>query len=229
MRTITLRLLGAFLLVYGIAAILLSWWAYSVTHEAYTGVRNFTAAFERERTQATDALQGASGLLGGRGSTAAGAQPSSGPAIPQRAQGLRDRLGGLLSGAPTAQPSAAPQAGPGPQPNESLGLLDELESKITQAGGGWGRLGEGPLRSGLLNQVELATNAVLVWMVAHGLASIVVGFFLLLRSPQQARPVAVGETQPWPVDMGETQRWPAPARSPDYPPDQTWPSGPPAR
>lgn len=219
MRIVGSRLLGAFLLVYGIGAILLSWWAYSVTHEAYSGIRNFTSAFERERAQATDALQGASSLQGGRNTAAPGTQASGGPAVAQQAQGLRDRLRGVLGGAPAAQQAAPPQAAATPQPNESLGLLDELESRITQAGSGWSRLGEGPLRSGLLSQVELATNAVLIWMVAHGLVSIVVGFVLLLWSPRQALPATAGYAQPWP----------APARYPDYPPDQTWPSGPPAR
>src|SRR5438874_408651 len=109
MRTVASRLLGAFLLVYGIGAILLSWWAYSVTHEAYSGIRSFTSAFERERAQATDALQDASGLLGGRDSAAPAAPSSGGQAVAQQAQGLRDRLRGVLGGAPPAQQAAPPQ------------------------------------------------------------------------------------------------------------------------
>src|SRR5712691_11520437 len=92
-RTIFVRLAGVFLIVYGIAAILLGWWAYSVTHEAFTGVRTFTTAFEPERTRALDALQGATGIISGTSSPG-----SSTGTAPQVAEGLRDRLRGLLGG-----------------------------------------------------------------------------------------------------------------------------------
>ena len=78
-RTTVFRLLGVLLLVYGFTAIVLSWYAYSLTREAFGGIRTFATLFERERTQALDTLKGAVGLLGDPGSGA-----TSGPALGSR-------------------------------------------------------------------------------------------------------------------------------------------------
>src|ERR1051325_1759354 len=98
-RTVVSRLVGAFLLIYGVGAIVMGWWAYNVTHEAFVSVRNFTTAFEQERDKATQALRGATDLLGGR--SAAAGSTSGSPSLPggsPSVQGLRDRLRGLFGG-----------------------------------------------------------------------------------------------------------------------------------
>src|SRR5919199_4193563 len=130
------RVAGAFLLVHGLAAILMAWWAYSVTHEAFASVRSFTTAFQHERSQAEDALRGAVPLLGSR---------ESGSAIARRL------------GAPAPSPGASAQA------SGAGGPLDELARRIDQAASSWDRLGEGPTRPGVLDRVELATTALVVW------------------------------------------------------------------
>src|SRR4051794_19178608 len=106
-RTIALRLLGVFLLLYGLSAVLVSWWAYSITHEAYSNVRSFTTAFERERNAAAEALQRATGLLGGGQSGPAGSA-AGGAALVQGAQGLRETLSGLFGGQSRQQGNAPP-------------------------------------------------------------------------------------------------------------------------
>lgn len=181
-RTVAIRLIGAFLLVYGLAAIVMGWWAYSVTHEAFTSVRSFTSAFERERNRALEALQGATGLLGG--GSAEGSGSGGGPRVLQQADGLRERLRGILGGQDSNQSRG--QQDSAPAPSQGGGLLDDLTRRLTQAQGSWSVLGEGPFRPGLLDQVELAVNAVLAWMALHGLASVVIGLLLLFRSPSAA-------------------------------------------
>lgn len=197
MRTLLIRLAGVFLFVYGLSAILMGWWAYSVTHEAFTSVRNFSAIFDRERGRALDALQGATGILGGRDE----ANASSGaPRIVQRAEGLADRLRGLLGGVTGGQSSGTPAAGAAQSAGESLGLLDDLAAKLGQARTSWTSLGEGPFRKGLLDQVEFAVNAVLVWMVAHGVASVIIGLIMLVKNtnPTPAPVIWAGQPPPGP-------------------------------
>jgi len=187
--TVLSKLAGAFLLLYGIAAIAIAWEANSAVSEAFGSIRVFTTAFQRERDQAVGALQSASGLLGGRGSTT-GAGGTA--AAPQAGQGLRDRLRGLFGG--TSQPGtsqpAPGQPPPSGQSGDSLGLLDELEGRLTQASSGWSRLGEGPLPIKQLDRLEKAEYALLVWVAAHGAVCIVCGLLLLFWSPKTA-PVPV--------------------------------------
>lgn len=219
-RTIATRLIGAFLLVYGLAAIVMGWWAYSVTHEAFTSVRNFTTAFERERNRALEAIQGATGLLGG--DSGAGSGSNGGPRVLQQAGGLGEKLRGILGGQESNQ--ARGQQESTPALGSGGGLLEDLQRRLGQAQGGWSVLGEGPFRPGLLDQVEMAVNAVLAWMALHGLASVVIGLLLLLRNPSPA-PVVV-QPGAWPQPPPASypgQYYSGGGAYPGYPP----PAGPP--
>src|SRR5262245_43456955 len=143
-NTVLSKLAGAFLLLYGIAAIGIAWEAHSAASEAFTSIRSFTAAFQRERDAAAGALQSAAGLLGGRDNQGSGASSGSGTS---GGGGLRGRLRGLLGGTSQSTPSQSTPSQPSAsgQPGESLGLLDELEGRLGQASGSWSRLGEGPV------------------------------------------------------------------------------------
>jgi len=192
-NTVLSKLAGAFLLLYGIAAIAIAWEAHSAATQAFTSIRSFTAAFQHERDAAAGALQSASGLLGGRGNQGSGASGGSGAS--QSGGGLRDRLRGLLGGMSQSMPSQSTPSQPSTsgQSGDSLGLLDELEGRINQASSSWSRLGEGPVSTGQLDRLERADNAVLVWVAAHGVVCIVIGLFLLAWSPATApSPVARG-------------------------------------
>ena len=201
-RTVLGPLAGVFLLVYGIGSIIMSWWAYSVTSSAFTSVRTFTAAFDRERADAAAAVQRAGGLLGrrdGASSGTPGAGSGGGPAIARGPDELRDRLRGILGGggasatatpAATAAPATSAAPGSASQSSDGPALLGDLGGLIGQLGDGWSRLGEGPLPTATLDRVELAINAVLVWMVVHGVASVIVGIALLRPRPRPA-PVPV--------------------------------------
>jgi len=198
-NTVLNRLVGAFLLLYGIAALAIAWEAHSATSQAFGSLRTFTTAFERERDAASGALQSAAGLLGGRDTSSTGASGSTIPAAGQGTQGLRGRLRGLLGGTspsaasqpPSGQPSAGQQPSGG-QSSDSLGMLDELEGRLSQANGSLSRLAEGPIQKGLLDRVERAENAVLIWLAAHGVVCSVIGLVLLFRSatrtPEYAAP-----------------------------------------
>ena len=231
-RTVATRLIGAFLLVYGLAAIVMGWWAYSVTHEAFTSVRSFTSAFERERDRAVEAIQGATGLLGG--GSAEGSGSSGGPRVLQ-ADGLRDRLRGILGGQDGNQSRGQQEASPAP--GQSGGLLDDLQRRLGQAQGSWSVLGEGPFKPGLLDQVELAVNAVLAWMALHGVVSVVIGLLLLLRNPSAAPAVAPPGAwpQPPPGSYPDPYYSRGPAPYPGYsppaspPPHPGWREDPPTR
>src|SRR6266571_8969884 len=96
-NTVWGKLAGAFLLLYGIAAIVVAWEAHQATNQAFGSIRTFTTTFQRERDQAAGALQSASGLLGGSAGSGASAGSTSAPA--QGGAGLRDRLRGLFGGA----------------------------------------------------------------------------------------------------------------------------------
>jgi hypothetical protein len=213
-------LIGAFLLVYGLAAILTGWWAYSVTREAFAGVRNFTTAFERERTRALDTLQSVTGVLGGR--TGSGDQP--GGSIPQQAEGLAQRLRSVFGG-PSATATPATRGGQGPSAESAGGFLDDLSNRLSEVSGSWGALGEGPFRTGMLDQVELAVNLVLIWMVLHGLLTLIFGLRLLLRNPT----VVVTTGPPpaaWPVQPAAGYPPPPPTGAPPH--YQGYPPQPPA-
>jgi hypothetical protein len=223
-RTVATRLLGAFLLVYGLAAVLTGWWAYSVTREAFVSVRSFSTAFERERNRAMEALQGVTGVLGGR----EGSGGQSGSALPQQAGSLAERLRGILGGQ-SSGPTPVP--GSGQAPVQSSGsFLDDLNSRLNQVRGSWGVLGEGPFRPGLLDQVELAVNLILGWMVLHGVVSGIIGLRLLLRNPTivvaAAGPTPAAWTPyppggyPPPGAPGAPQQYPG---YPPYPPGAPYP------
>ena len=226
-RSVVGPLAGGFLLIYGISAVVLSWWAYSVTQSAITSVRTFTSAFERERAEAAAAVERAGGILGRRDGAASGAAripglpgivrgdgPATargdGPAIARGPDALRDRLRGVLGGSgsaasATATPAAqaTPAAGPATgaaQARDGLGIFDDLTGVIGELGGGWSQLGEGPLPTATLDRVELATNAVLGWMAVHGIASIVIGIVLLRYRPAKApMPLSYAGTPGGPV------------------------------
>lgn len=236
-RVILVRLAGVLLLLYGIAAIPAAWWAYSVTHQAFTSVREFVTTFQRERDAAVGALDDALGLIGGnnasppasasadpgtsRGS-APGATPTPAPGsgLAQRAQGLRDRLGSLLGGgqppgSAAQQPGAATQSGGDP-----LDLLSRLENRLTDSKNRWSRLAAGPLPGNQLDQLELVTNVVLGWLALTGLAGIVFGLSLLVRriGPAPSMPAAAW-AQPYPPQQ------PYPPPPPYYPPPSLGPGG----
>jgi hypothetical protein len=202
-RTVATRLLGAFLLVYGLVAVLTGWWAYSVTREAFVSVRSFSTAFERERDRAMEALQGVTGVLGL-------SDGQSGSSAPRPTESLAQRLRGILGGQ-SASPTPAP--GSGQPPAQSSGsFLDDLNSRLNQVRGSWGVLGEGPFRPGLLDQVELAVNLILGWMVVHGVVSVIIGLRMLLHHP--AVVVVAGPPPPaWPPYPPQA----APGAPPPYP------------
>src|SRR5687768_6843423 len=118
-RMTVFRLLGVLLLVYGFTAILLSWYAYSLTREAFGGIRSFATLFERERTQALDTLKGAVGLLGDPGNSV-----GSGPGLGSRVAGIQDQIRGLLGGQPASAQPPVPAIGTG------LGVLDDLNARL---------------------------------------------------------------------------------------------------
>ena len=206
-RTLGSGVLGVFLLIYGAGTMLMAWWGYSVTHEAYSSVRSFATVFDQERAQVTEALQGVTGLLAGQPAATSAAAPSSGTAP---AQGLRDRLQSLFRSAPVAP---VPQAGAGPQPSDFVGLFGELESRIGRVNTAWSLLSGGPIRLELLDRVELITNIILIWLAINGIASIIIGIRLLSGSPAQAAPPAgPGAGPPWPQPYPGPSGW-----------DQTYP------
>jgi hypothetical protein len=241
-RTVVLRILGAFLLVYGVGAIVMGWWAYSVTHEAFANVRSFTSLLDQERSKATQALKGVGDLIGMRDSSQAAVNPgpAGSPSVPgapqiiQRGEGLRDRLRGIFGGGQSSQPSTQSGSGssspPTGQAADSLGILDRIEQQLGQAASGWTTLGEGPFKKGMLDQVEFAVNAVLLWMAAHGLASIIVGMVLLIWSPRPAPQPAMAYPTSWgppysppphlasgPIGQPQQPGY-APGPTPPYPP-----------
>src|SRR5215212_5219799 len=181
-RTTVFRLLGVLLLVYGFTAIVLSWYAYSLTREAFGGIRTFATLFERERTQALDTLKGAVGLLGDPGSGAGG-----GPALGSRVAGIQDQIRGLLGGQPAAAQPPVPGSGTG------LGLLDDLNARLNASASNWSKLGDGPISLPLLDRVEFATNAVLAWVALQGLLCLGLAIYLFSWKPQ---PVALAPPYP---------------------------------
>jgi hypothetical protein len=136
-------------------------------------------------------------------------------------QRIEDRLGGILGGArpgEAARPGAGSASAPAAQPSETRGPLDELEGRLGQLVGSWSALGDGPVRPDLLGRMELVTNVVLLWMAAHGAASVLGGFLLLRRRPAPARPVA-GER---PAEHSVPAAEPAPASTIPYAPSEAW-------
>jgi hypothetical protein len=199
-RTTVFRLLGVLLLVYGFTAILLSWYAYSLTREAFGGIRTFATLFERERTQALDTLKGAVGLLGDAGSGAGNV-----PALGSRVAGIQDQLRGLLGGQPASAQRPAPGAGTG------LGLLDDLNARLNASATNWGKLGDGPISPTLLDRVEFATNAVLAWVALQGLLCLGLAIYLFSWKPQ-----AVALAPPYPQAGWQPGQWDP--QEPRYPP-----------
>jgi len=226
-RTAASRVAGALLLLYGLAAVAMGWWAYSVTREAYASIRSFSAVFDRERGRAVEASRGLSDLTRSRDPVAgpqppgAAPTPSAGPALAREVQRIEDRLGGILGGArpgEPARPGFGSASAPAAQPSEARGPLDELEGRLVQLVEGWSALGDGPVRSDLLGRMELVTNVVLLWMAAHGAASVLGGFLLIRRRPAPARPRAGAR----PAEHPTPTAGPAPDSTIPHAPPQAW-------
>jgi hypothetical protein len=215
-RTTVFRLFGVLLLVYGFSAILLSWYAYSLTREAFGGIRSFATLFERERTQALDTLKGAVGLLGDAG----GSSADTGPGLGSRVAGIQGQIRGLLGGQAAGAQPPAPASGTG------LGLLDDLNARLNASASNWGKLGEGPISLPLLNRVEFATNAVLAWVALQGLLCLGLAIYLFSWKPQ-----TVALAPPYPPPGWQPGQWHP--QDPRYPPpvwqQPTRNPGPPAR
>ena len=222
-RTTVFRLLGVLLLVYGVTAILLSWYAYSLTHQAFGGIRTFATLFERERTQALDTLKGAVGLLGDAGNSV-----GSGPGLGSRVAGIQDQIRGLLGGQPAGAQPPVPASGTG------LGLLDDLNARLNASASNWSKLGEGPISLSLLDRVEFATNAVLVWVALQGLLCLGLAIYLFSWRPQPVALAPPGSPPGWQPGQWTPQdprypppAWQPPTRNPSLParpdaPTQQW-------